>query len=376
MGKVCGTTSPFPSHHGSRLGHKPSFRTNPALFLKVRYRVTGAFLLHPPARPTLSAYARNLPLPYSAQAKLNRLWRYLRHPALQNPWILTRALLPLLSPRAAKGKLLPLLVDWTPLEDGKHQALVAALPLRGRVLVVAFEVCPSSPWPSASRVEARFLYRLTAWVKELGFVPLFLADRGFDATALLKRLKDWGAAFLIRLKGTVSVVSEEGERFVLKARYPRVPAPFSFRAKLKGEVPVHLFLSQEGEEPWYLALSLPEGSFFEPQGYAWRMWIEEGFRDLKGAGLGLDRHLLRTRASLVGWLSLLFLAQVMLVLLGAGLEGRPWLHRLVAHPERQSLFTLGRLALAQPPPGLKGHILRLFHRVLAELAGGRKGGRK
>jgi len=72
----------------------------------------------------------------------------------------------------------------------------------------------------------------------------------------------------------------------------------------------------------------------------------------------------------------LFLAQVMLVLLGAGLEGRPWLHRLVAHPKRQSLFTLGRLALTQPSPGLKGSILRLFYRVLAELAEGKRGGRK
>ncbi len=250
-------TSPLP--HLRR-----SFRTNLALFLST-------LLLHTPPRPTLSAYARSLPLPYSAQAKLNRLWHFLRHPALQNSWILTRALLPLLSPRAARGELLPLPVDWTPLEDGEHQALVAALPLRGRALVVAFKVHPRSPWPSASRVEARFFYRLTAWVKGLGFVPLFLADRGFDATALLKRLKDWGAAFLIRLEGTVGVVSEEGERFVLKARYPRVPAPFSFRAKLKGEVPVHLFLSQEGEEPWYLASSFHPRSFFEPQGYALRM---------------------------------------------------------------------------------------------------------
>ncbi|VCU54491.1 hypothetical protein TTHNP3_00004 (plasmid) [Thermus thermophilus] len=77
-----------------------TFRTNLALFLSTLLR-------HTPPRPTLSAYARSLPLPYSAQAKLNRLWRFLRHPALQNPWILTRALLPLLAPRAAKGKLLP-----------------------------------------------------------------------------------------------------------------------------------------------------------------------------------------------------------------------------------------------------------------------------
>jgi hypothetical protein len=299
---------------------------------------------------------------------------------LQDPWVLTRVLLPLLAPRVAKGKLLPLLVDWTSLEDGRHQALVAALPLKRRALIVAFEVHPLSPWPSMNRVEERFLYRLTAWVKALGLVPLFIADRGFDTTALLRRLRDWGAAFLIRLEGGVHVVSEGGERFVLKARYPQVSEPFSFPARLKGEVPVQLFLSQASptgkhraaKEPWYLALSLPDGFAFDPQGYAWRMWVEEGFRDLKGAGFGLDRHLLRSLESLVGWLGLLCLAQVLLVLLGAELEGvlPRGLRRLVAHPERQSVFTLGRLALAQPPPELKGLILKVFYQVLAGLAGG------
>jgi len=157
---------------------------------------------------------------------------------------------------------------------------------------------------------------------------------------------------------------------VLKARYPRVSEPFSFQARLKGKVAVQLFLRQEGKEPCYLALSLPEGLCFAPRGYAWRMWIEEGFRDLKGAGPWLDRHLLRSSGSLVEWFALLCLAQVLLVLLGAGLEGRPWLRRLVAHPERQSLFTLGRLALTQPPPELRGLILRVFHRMLAGLVGG------
>ncbi len=85
-------------------------------------------------------------------------------------------------------------------------------------------------------------------------------------------------------------------------------------------------------------------------GYRLRVWIEEAFRDLKGRGFGLDRHGLRTEGSLRGWLWLLFLGMVLLVLLGAALRGREWWPKVVAHPERQSLFRLARLLLAQGPP--------------------------
>ncbi len=39
-----------------------------------------------------------------------------------------------------------------------------------------------------------------------------------------------------------------------------------------------------------------------------------------------------------------------MVLLGAALRGREWWPKVVAHPERQSLFRLARLLLAQGPP--------------------------
>lgn len=97
------------------------------------------------------------------------------------------------------------------------------------------------------------------------------------------------------------------------------------------------------------------------------MWIEEGFRDLKGQGFGLDRHRLRTGASLRGWLWLLALGMALLILLGARLQGREWLPRLLAHPERQSLFRLGRIALAQGPPPWREAVVEELIRLLQEL---------
>lgn len=108
-----------------------------------------------------------------------------------------------------------------------------------------------------------------------------------------------------------------------------------------------LLLAQGKREPWYLA-----------------------FRDLKGRGFGLDRHGLRTEGSLRGWLWLLFLGMALLVLLGAALRGREWWPKVVAHPERQSLFRLARLLLAQGPPSLQGVAVRTLTGLLQQLVQG------
>ncbi|BDB11247.1 hypothetical protein TthTMY_09860 [Thermus thermophilus] len=75
---------------------RKTIRSNLALFLST--------LLTTPLDPTLSDLARRTPLPTLAQSRLNRLWRFLHHPTLQDPWALTEALLPLLVPRFPKDR--------------------------------------------------------------------------------------------------------------------------------------------------------------------------------------------------------------------------------------------------------------------------------
>ena len=342
---------------------RKTVRSNLALFLPA--------LLSSALEPTLSDLARRIPLSIQAQSRLNRLWRFLRHPTLQNPWTLTAHLLPLLLPRFPKTQPLPLLVDWTDGEDGVHKALVAALPLRGRTLWVAFELHPLTPWPSQNRVEEEFLYRLGRTVQALGYTPLFILDRGFDRVTLMRRLKAWGMGFLIRLRRHREVRTKTGERFVLGEEYAEEVKPWRGRVDLSGHagdtVEVELFLAQGKREPWYLAFWSPLD--WEPGGYRLRMWIEEGFRDLKGAGFGLHRHRLRSGASLRGWLWLLGLGMVLLVLLGEVLRGRGWLVDVVAYPERQSLFRIARLALAQGPPHWQREAVAELGRLLQELGG-------
>ncbi|WP_423247975.1 transposase [Thermus hydrothermalis] len=165
-----------------------------------------------------------------------------------------------------------------------------------------------------------FLARTELGVQALGYVPLFLLDRGFDRVSLMRRLQEWGMGFLIRPLRHREVETGEGER------YPEVPRAEGKRIRPFGHdgrgVEVGLFLAQGKREPGYPAFWAPEG--WEPGGYRLRMGIEEAFRDLKGRGFGLDRHGLRTEGSLRGWLWLLFLGMVVLVLLGAALRGRGW----------------------------------------------------
>lgn len=355
---------------------RKTVRSNLALFLPA--------LLFASLEPTLSDLARRIPLPTQAQSRLNRLWRFLHHPTLQHPWTLTAHLLPLLLSRFPKTQPLPLLVDWTPAEDGAHQALAAALPLQGRILWVAFELHPLTPWPSQNRVEEEFLYRLGRRVQDLGYTPLFILDRGFDRFSLMKRLQEWGMGFLIRLRRHREVRTKAGESFLLGERYPEGVRPRREVVGLSGHngcaVEVELFVAQGKQEPWYLALWSPLD--WEPSGYrlgsrsgdrpmagTWRMWIEEGFRDLKGGGFGLHRHRLRTEASLRGWLWLLALGMALLVLLGAVLRGREWLVGVLAYPERQSLFRLARIALAQGPPLWQAQVVAELGRMLWELGG-------
>ncbi len=143
---------------------------------------------------------------------------------------------------------------------------------------------PLAPWPSQNRVEEAFLFRLGHQLQTLGYTPLFILDRGFDRVTPLRQLQAWGMGFLIRLRGGREVRTRDGERFILKERYSRVDEPRREVGVLSAHngstVEVELFLAQGRREAWYLAFWSPLE--WEPKNYRLRMWVEEGFRDLKG----------------------------------------------------------------------------------------------
>ena len=57
--------------------------------------------------------------------------------------------------------------------------------------------------------------------------------------------------------------------------------------------------------------------------------------------------------------------------LEAGLLGKGWLVHVVAYPERQNLFLLGRIPLAQGPPPWWEAVVAELVKLLQELGGGK-----
>lgn len=125
---------------------------------------------------------------------------------------------------------------------------------------------PPSPFPSQNRVGQRsylveaFLYRLGRMFQHLGYTPLFLLDRGFDRATRMRKLKDWGMAFLIRVQRNQEVETEAGERFpkvrsrvTLGEHYPVVARPERKGVRLFGPsgqgIKVTPLLAQGKREP-------------------------------------------------------------------------------------------------------------------------------
>ncbi len=131
-----------------------------------------------------------------------------------------------------------------------------------------------------------------------------------------------------------------------------------------GRVKVRLWVGPGGEGGLYVASWGVEARGREV--YRLRMWIEEGFRDLKRRGLGWGEGL-RREESVLGWAGLGLLAMGVLVWVGSVLRGLGGLREVLAHPERQSVFRLARYALVLGPPAIQKVALR----ALAEWGRGR-----
>ena len=95
--------------------------------------------------------------------------------------------------------------------------------------------------------------------------------------------------------------------------------------------------------------------------YAWRTWIEQGFRDLKSDGWDLSKTRMREAERVARWWTAAALAT--LWVLEAGAEARRLeipakrTHRGAEQPAVTSLFALGKTCLADQLP--RGRVRRL-----------------
>lgn len=261
-----------------------------------------------------------------------------------------------------------ILMDWTEVA-GKHEALVAAVPIGGRALTIYVEVHPLKKLSNAA-VEKRFLCCLRA-ILPAACRPIVVTDAGFKGP-FFDAVLELGWDYLGRVRGTTTAIAPDGRSWSKEELYakagiaPKDLGPFALFARQR--IPCRLVLvrkrrkpgrrpplprcREEREprlsalDPWLLATSVSDGDAdYIVRLYAKRMQIEETFRDAKSHRFGWSLEDVRTscrhRAAVL--LLLAALAHVVVTAIGFEVERRG-LHRAYqANTVRRrvlSLFTL------------------------------------
>jgi hypothetical protein len=250
---------------------------------------------------------------------------------------------------------LALALDATNLGNRFHILCVSVL-YGGIGIPVAWKILPGNQKEAWQPHWCRLLATLqpavpTAWT------VVVLSDRGLESASLFGAIVGLGWHPLMRAKaggqfrpaGWVrwyrlgSLVARPGRRFAATGlAYKTAPEPLCCTV---------LALWQEGyDEPWLVLTDLPVCAA-SPCWYAWRAWIEQGFKVIKGGALHWQNSRIRQapRAERM-WLALA-VTILWMVVIGAVVEG----------DERQE--TLG--VVATEGPAKAGRLHRLFQVGLA-----------
>ena len=174
------------------------------------------------------------------------------------------------------------IIDETDLPNG-YQGLVASIPFRGRALHFAFSTFRYGSIPgSQNQIENEFFSLVCDLLKLHNLTPIFLLDRGYADVKLMRFLKQLPADYVIRVgkqvwvqlpgyNGRLGGLNQAGDwRNVLYQQ--RVQEPVNLHTcwgKDKSGNPEMIYLITNRD---------PDVGQFS---YQLRMWIEEGFRDVK-----------------------------------------------------------------------------------------------
>lgn len=121
-----------------------------------------------------------------------------------------------------------------------------------------------------------------------------LTDRGLESRALFEAVEEVGFHPLMRLKQASATFRPAGWKRFYPLQKLAAVGRFQAAGTLYKSNPQRCTLlirhDPEHEHPWILATDLPAA---RPAWYAWRCWIEQGFKDFKRGGF----HWQRTRMS-------------------------------------------------------------------------------
>lgn len=201
---------------------------------------------------------------------------------------------PLLRWAVGDAERVALAIDVTNLGDRFHVLTVAVL-CRGGAVPVAWAVLPGGA-PGAWNVHWR---RLLGCVTDAlqpgplgsGRTVVVLSDRGLESAALYEAIVAAGFHPLMRLKSGGTFRPNGWKRFHRLERFaPAVGGRYRFDGELYHSVRLRcqlLACRAEGcESPWLLATDLDSA---EAGWYAFRAWVEQGFKDVKSDGWQCER---------------------------------------------------------------------------------------
>jgi hypothetical protein len=218
---------------------------------------------------------------------------------LQNPRVAVQALYaPLLQEALTTwgDHTLYLALDTTMLWN-RYCVIRLSVLYRGRAIPVVWQVLEHGSSSVAYEAYAALLDAVPPLLP-LGVRVVFLADRGFAATALLAHLRRLRWHFRIRIKASFGVARPghppcKVEDFLLAPGRALFLQHVAITADHYGPVSLALARHSTNGEGWYVVSDAPTSvqTFVE---YGWRFDIEENFLDDKSNGFQLESSLLRT----------------------------------------------------------------------------------
>ena len=197
------------------------------------------------------------------------------------------------------GVILYLLVDETKLSD-RMGCMVLSLAVEKRAIPLkwrCYRANSSADYPPEGQVGIILwmLQQVLAVMPE-GKTVVLMADRGIgNSSRLMQEVAERGAYFLFRLPSN-AVLTTEAQGALHLWQLARRGETWHGHGTLftkKGHTvvcDVHILWEEEQEEPWCLATNLPIAKGNE---YAFRVWEEEVFRDLKSGGWQWQKSLTR-----------------------------------------------------------------------------------
>ena len=237
-------------------------------------------------------------------------------------------------------KRLALALDVTNLGERFHILCISVL-CGGVGIPVAWKILQGNEPDAWHPYWCELLAHLKGGVDE-DWQVVVLSDRGLESARLFREIVGLGWHPLMRVKAA-SKFRPEGWRdwHWLRDLAPRVGGRRAFVGQMYKGAPLECTLLacwDEGyEEPWLLLTDLPPGAL-DPCLYAWRAWVEQGFKVAKSGGLNWQN----TRMTYTKRAERLFLAVAVTTL---------WLVAVGAEVEREErIETVGWLPAKRRKP--------------------------